>query len=166
MALAWASGRWIRARTTATRAASSALTSGFQEFLSGIRVLRLLGMHSAAQRRIEGLATTQAHVNIRSAFLRSLLPAIYMALMAAGVPLVFWLGGARVASGAWTVGLFVTFLDLFLRFTGRGFRVPQMLNSIQSGGAAYARLEAMLGGAGGRRAARRVVSGAAFTRSP
>jgi ATP-binding cassette subfamily B multidrug efflux pump len=33
---------------------------------------------------------------------------------------------------------------LFVRFVERGFRIPQLINSIQSGGAAYARLESML----------------------
>src|SRR2546427_5867011 len=67
--------------------------------------------------------------------------------MAAGIVLVLWQGGEKVIAGAWTLGAFVTYLDLFLRFTGRGFRVPQLVNSVQAGGAAYARLAPLLAAA-------------------
>ncbi len=144
MALAWASGRWIRARTTAARAANSALTSGIQERLSGIRVSRLLGMTGTAQARIEQLAGAQASANLAAARPQALLPGVYTTLMTAGVVLVIVLGGGRVIAGAWTLGVFVAYLDLFLRFSGRGFRVPQLVNSIQAGGSAYARLKTLL----------------------
>jgi ABC-type multidrug transport system fused ATPase/permease subunit len=43
-----------------------------------------------------------------------------------------------------TVGAFVAYLELFLRFVNRGHRIPQLVNSIQSGSAAYARLRPLL----------------------
>src|SRR5262245_16843144 len=43
-----------------------------------------------------------------------------------------------------TIGTFVAYLQLYLRFVGRGFRIPQLVNSVQSGGAAYARLRPLL----------------------
>jgi ABC-type multidrug transport system fused ATPase/permease subunit len=43
-----------------------------------------------------------------------------------------------------TVGAFIAYLELYLRFVNRGFRVPQMINSIQGGAAAYARLRPLL----------------------
>jgi len=147
MVLAWAAGRFIHQRTTAARQANGALTAGLQEQLSGIRVARLLGMKQAAQARIERLADAQAHTNLAAARPRAGLPAVYTTLMAAGIVLVLWQGGEKVIAGAWTLGAFVTDLDLFLRFTGRGFRVPQLLNSVQAGSAAYARLAPLLAAA-------------------
>jgi ABC-type multidrug transport system fused ATPase/permease subunit len=43
-----------------------------------------------------------------------------------------------------TVGAFIAYLELYLRFVNRGFRVPQMINSIQGGAAAYDRLRPLL----------------------
>ena len=60
--------------------------------------------------------------------------------MSAGVLFVVWQGGEKAVSGAMTVGAFIAYLELYLRFVNRGFRVPQMINSIQGGAAAYARL--------------------------
>lgn len=144
MLLGWTSGRVIRRRTAAARRANGELTSGLQEQLAGIRTTRLLGTSDTAQARIEHLADEQARANLAAAQPRAGLPAIYMALMAAGVVFVVWRGGLAVVAGAWTLGAFVTYLDLFLKFTGRGFRLPQLVNSVQAGGAAYARLAPLL----------------------
>jgi ABC-type multidrug transport system fused ATPase/permease subunit len=60
---------------------------------------------------------------------------IYTTMMIAGVVLVVWQGSERVVAGAMTVGGFVAYLELFLRFVNRGHRIPQLVNSIQSGAA-------------------------------
>jgi ABC-type multidrug transport system fused ATPase/permease subunit len=147
MLLGWASGRVIRGRTGAARRANSELTAGLHEQLAGIRITRLLGTTDAAQARIERLANEQARANLAAARPRAGLPAVYMALMAAGVVFVVWRGGLAVVAGVWTLGAFVTYLDLFLKFTGRGFRLPQLVNSVQAGGVAYARLAPLLAAA-------------------
>src|SRR5207249_1747788 len=65
-------------------------------------------------------------------------------LMTAGIVAVVWFGGERVLSGAMSVGAFVAYLELFGRFVGRAYRIPQLVNSVQRGAAAYARLEPLL----------------------
>src|SRR3989442_14590267 len=64
--------------------------------------------------------------------------------MIAGVLLIVWRGSERVVVGVMTVGAFVAYLELFLRFVNRGHRIPQLVNSVQSGAAAYARLRPLL----------------------
>ena len=144
MALAWASGRWVRRRTTAARQANSALTAGLHESVSAMRVVRLLGARQTVESRIARLAGEQALATLAAARPRAALPAVYTTLMTAGVVWVLWHGGEKVVAGAWTIGALVTYLDLFLRFTGRGFRVPQLVNSVQAAGAAYARIKPLL----------------------
>ena len=144
MALAWASGRWVRQRTTAARQANSALTVGLHESVSAMRVVRLLGARQAMASRIAWLADEQASSALAAARPRTALPAVYNTLMTAGVVLVLLQGGEKVVAGAWTIGAFVTYLDLFLRFSGRGFRVPQLVNSVQAGGSAFARIKPLL----------------------
>ena len=144
MIIAHASGRWVKARTTRAREANAALTANIQELLSGFRVLRFFGRGTAATGVIETYSRTYAERNLAAARLRLGLPPLYSTLMMSGILLVIWQGGERVVSGAMSVGVFVGYLALFIRFVERGFRIPQMVNSIQSGGAAYARLESML----------------------
>ena len=144
MLIAHASGRWVRARTTRAREANAALTANIQELLSGLRVLRFFGRGVAATGVIETYSQAFAARNLSATRLRLGLPPLYNTLMMAGILVVIWQGGERVVNGAMSVGVFVGYLALFIRFVERGFRIPQMVNSIQSGSAAYARLAPML----------------------
>ncbi|MCJ7735907.1 MAG: ABC transporter ATP-binding protein/permease, partial [Anaerolineae bacterium] len=144
MVLAKAVGRWVSARTTDVRTASAALTAFLQERLVGLRVVRLFGWVPRTVERAAELSDGLARANLAAIRLHSGLRPIYRLLMIAGIVFVIWLGGRRVAEGMMTLGAFMAYLDLYSRFVGRGHRVPQLFNSVQSGTAAYARLEPLL----------------------
>ncbi len=144
MLLAQAAGRWVRSRTTTAREANAGLTATLQERLAGIRVLKLFGRTDASAGHVETQSQTLADANLSVVRLREGLKPVYSTLMMSGVVLVVALGGQRVLTGALTVGAFVTYIQLFLQFTNRAYRIPQMFNSIQSGGAAYARLKPLM----------------------
>src|SRR2546427_9690044 len=144
MVLAHATGRWVARRTTSSREANADLTSAIQEHLSGIRVLRLFGRASASVERVAELSRRVAERNLGLTRLKGGLQPIYTTLMIAGVLLIVWQGSERVVAGAMTGGAFVAYLELFLRFVNRGHRIPQLVNSLQSGAAAYARLRPLL----------------------
>src|SRR3989454_6635095 len=144
MLLAHAAGRWVTGRSTRAREAIADLTSAIQEHLAGIRVLRLFGRASASVGRVAALSGRCAERNLSVVRLRGGLQPVYTTLMTAGVFLIVWQGSERVVAGAMTVGAFVAYLELFLRFVNRGHRIPQLVNSLQSGAAAYARLRPLL----------------------
>lgn len=144
MVLAHATGRWVARRTTRAREANAELTSAIQEQLAGIRVLRLFGRASASVLRIADRSGTLAEATLSLARLKGGLQPIYTTLMIAGVVVIVWQGSVRVLAGVMTVGAFVAYLELFLRFVNRGHRIPQLVNSVQSGAAAYARIRPLL----------------------
>jgi ATP-binding cassette, subfamily B, multidrug efflux pump len=144
MILAHATGRWVAGRTTRAREANAELTATLQEYLAGVRVLRLFGRASASVEGVARLSKRFAEANLTMFRLRGGLQPVYTTIVTAGVLAVLWRGGQRVMVGAMTVGAFVAYLELFLRFVNRGHRIPQLVNSIQSGGAAYARLRPLL----------------------
>jgi ABC-type multidrug transport system fused ATPase/permease subunit len=144
MGLAQAAGRWVRGRTAASRAVNALLTGALQEHLSGVRVLRLFGRTRMAVERVAELSGRQAEANLAIVRLRDGLKPVYTTLMMVGIVLVIWLGGQRVIEGALTIGAFVGYVELYMRFVSRAHRIPQMINAIQAGGAAYARLEPLL----------------------
>jgi ATP-binding cassette subfamily B protein len=144
MFIAHAAGRWVSARTTAARVANADLTSSIQELLAGFRVLRFFGRGQAATGQVAALSSVFAERNLSASRLSLGLRPLYSTLMMSGVLFVVWQGGDRVIAGSMSLGAFVGYLALFIRFVERGFRVPQMVNSIQSGGAAFARLEPLL----------------------
>jgi ABC-type multidrug transport system fused ATPase/permease subunit len=144
MLLAHATGRWVASRTTRAREASADLTSTLQEDLAGVRVLRLFGRASASVERVARLSRRFAQRNLELVRLKAGLQPVYATIMISGVVLIVWQGSERVIAGAMTVGAFVAYLELFLRLVNRGHRIPQLVNSLQSGAAAYARLRPLL----------------------
>jgi ATP-binding cassette subfamily B protein len=144
MLLSHRSGRWVSSRTVASRAAAARLTGAIREHLAGVRILRLFGRTDEAAKRVGALSEAQASANLRLIRLRAGLLPVYTVIVTAGIVFVVWQGGSRVVAGAMTLGSFVAFLELYLRFVNRGFRVPQLVNSIQSGAAAYSRLKPLM----------------------
>lgn len=142
--LAQLTGRWVREKTSTAREANGKLTAALQDQLAGIRVLKLFGRTSAAAERIETLSQDVAHKNFEVVRLQEGLQPIYTLLSYIGVFLVIAIGGQQVIAGSMTIGAFVAYMELFLRFTSRGYRLPRMLNTIQAGGVAYSRLEPVL----------------------
>jgi ATP-binding cassette subfamily B multidrug efflux pump len=108
--------------------------------------LRLFGRSEAVVERVAGLSRSYAQANIAIVRLREGLRAVYGTLMISGVLLVIWLGGGRVVAGALSLGTFVGYLELYLRFVNRAHRIPQMVNSIQGGASPYKRLRPLLAG--------------------
>ncbi len=137
-------GARIAARTIRAREANAALTSFVQEGLAGLRTLRTAGRSQAYSARVRILADQQASAELASTRLDSLLAPVYATVTSAGVVAILWVGGSRVGAGTLTIGALITFLTLFSRFTGRAFRIPQMVNRVQSAAAAHSRLAPLL----------------------
>ena len=144
MLLAHATGRWVARRTTQAREASAELTTALHEQLVAVRLLRLFGRGSASVELVARLSTAYARRNLELVRLKTGLQPVYATMMISGVALIVWQGSERVIAGVMTVGGFIAYLELFLRFVNRGNRIPQLVNSLQSGVAAYARLRPLL----------------------
>ncbi|MGE3272298.1 MAG: ABC transporter ATP-binding protein [Chloroflexota bacterium] len=144
MFLALATGRWVRERISAARRAAASATAALQELLAGVRVLRLFGHEATAVGRYAELSSVQAETMLATQRLRSTLAPTYTVMMVAGVVVILWQGGENVVAGLMTAGQLVAFLELYLRFVQRGFRVPQLINSVQAGGVAYQRVLPLL----------------------
>jgi ATP-binding cassette subfamily B multidrug efflux pump len=142
--LAKASGTWVAKRTVAAREANAAVTGYISEYLTGLRVIRVFGRARAATNVLRGLANKQADAELATTALNAALQPSYAVVTVAGVIAVLWLGGERVASGALTVGALVALLQLFIRFTARAYRIPQMANRVQAARAAYGRIAPLL----------------------
>jgi ATP-binding cassette, subfamily B, multidrug efflux pump len=148
--LAYLSGNWVRARTLGMRRAAASLTAALQEHLTGARILRLFGRTNEAVRLIDSLSGNLRTANLSEIRLRLGLQPVYSVLVTAGVLMVVWLGGERVVAGTLTTGSLIAFMQLYIRFVGRGHRIPSFFNRIQAAGAAYERIEEMLAPVPGR----------------
>lgn len=142
--LAKASGRWVGTRTVAARKANAAVTGYLSEYLTGLRVIRAFGRTRPATDALRRLANEQADAELAATALNAFLQPVYAVMTVSGVLAVVWLGGQRVVAGALSVGALVAFLQLFVRFTARAYRIPQMANRVQAARAAYGRIAPLL----------------------
>jgi ATP-binding cassette subfamily B multidrug efflux pump len=137
-------GNRVRRRTTTARVANSRLTATLQENLAGIRVLRLFGRSQSSLDQVRELSQKQADANLAVVRLRDGMAPVYTTLMLLGIGLVIAIGGRQVIAGLMTVGSFVAYTEMFLKFSNRSNRIPRLFNNIQSGGAAFERLKPYL----------------------
>ncbi len=144
LALALVAGRLVARRTTRARESAATLTASLHEQIGGLRLLRLYGRARAAVAAVAHLAARRADAELRAIKLDEALAAVYSAVLVAGVVFIIILGSGEVTAGRLTIGGLIAFLQLFIRFTARAPRLPQMLNRVQAGGAAFARLEPLL----------------------
>lgn len=138
------SGVAVSRRTRISREKEAMLTVALRERIGALRLLRLFGRTRAATEQIRMLARHQADAELAAIRLEEVLAAIYTTVLSSGVIFIIWLGGRQVLSGSWSVGDLVAFLALFSRFTARSPRIPQMVNRVQAGRAAYNRLTPLL----------------------
>ena len=138
------SGLAVAKRTRQARESESNLTTALREHIGALRLIRLFGRVGATIRQVGDLAGVQARSELSAIRLDETLGATYSIVLAAGVVVVFWLGGTRVVQGGWSVGALVAFLALFFRFVNRAPRIPLMVNRVQVGGAAFQRLQPLL----------------------
>ena len=144
LALAKAVGARVSRRTLRAREANAAVTAFAQEGLTGLRALRASGRGGAYAGRLRALADKQADAELAAGRLEAVLAPVYTLLVTSGVLAIIGLGGGRVVTGQLSVGDLVALLGLFGRFTGRAFRIPQMVNRVQAAGVAYTRLAPLL----------------------
>jgi ABC-type multidrug transport system fused ATPase/permease subunit len=144
MTVAKVSGQSVTRRTLAARRVNGALTTYIAEHLTAVRTIRMYGRAKASTAVLLRLANEQADAELAATRLGSVLQPVYATLMASGVVAVLWLGGTRVVTGAMSLGALVAFLQLFVRFTARAHRIPQMANRVQAARAAYERLAPLL----------------------
>ena len=144
LVLAKLTGVQVARRTLAARQADTELTQLVQEGLTGVRVLAAHGRRAHWTDRVGVLARRRAGAELAATRLDAALAPIYASVVTTGVMLVVWIGGNRVATGTLTVGGFVAFLQLFVRFTGRAHRIPLMVNRLQSAAAAFTRIAPLL----------------------
>ncbi|MBG0566658.1 ABC transporter ATP-binding protein [Actinoplanes sp. NEAU-A11] len=140
-------GARVARRTLRARQADTAVTQLVQEGLTAARLLTVYGRRAAYSERVAELARARAGAELAAARLDTGLAPVYGTLVTAGIVPMVWIGGERVAAGSLTVGGFVAFLQLFVRFTGRAHRIPLMVNRVQAAAAAFSRIDPLLAAA-------------------
>lgn len=133
-------GPRIFARATKVREVASAMNSHLQQSVSGIRVFRLLGRESEQGQHFAQLSDRQRRANINLALLQGGVMPVYSIVASLGVVLIIGWGGLDVLHGQWTLGVFTSYLTMFVAMAARTLMAAQTINRAHVGAAAWRRI--------------------------
>jgi len=96
------------------RALNSQVTSNFSETISGVKVIKSLGVEEKNAKNFEGVTDSMYKTSFKAGFLSALfLPAVQLTT-ALGVCIVMWAGGFQFESGFITVGGIKAFISYII----------------------------------------------------
>ncbi|MDX1623842.1 MAG: ABC transporter ATP-binding protein [Gemmatimonadota bacterium] len=137
-------GRRLHRRSRASQQALAEVSTAVQENLSGLRVVRAYGREDAARRRFREESEAYVDANMALARVRAVLSPLLTLLLGAGLLVVLWIGGRRVATGAITLGDFVAFTMYVGMIGWPMIAVGWITNLFQRAASAGRRLESIL----------------------
>jgi len=145
--LAQVMGPRVFGRALAARQASAGLSDHLHQRISGVRVLRLLGLEEILARSFDQLSRRLKGALVSQELLQAGLMPLYSAVALLGVVWVIGQGGLRVAAGYWTVGAFSAYVTLFVNMALRTLVGARMITRGYAGASAWSRIDAKLGAA-------------------
>jgi ATP-binding cassette subfamily B protein len=119
-----------------TRETIAAITSGLQESLSGVRVVRSFGQEPRHVREMEDLNEANRRANMKTVHLNaSYFPAVEL-LSAVGTAAILLYGGYQVLDGNIAIGIVVSFVGYLQAFFDPIQQISQLYTTYQQGMAA------------------------------
>ncbi|HZN26353.1 MAG TPA: ABC transporter ATP-binding protein [Burkholderiales bacterium] len=137
-------GRMIHTRFETIQKMFSDISSRVQENLSGVRVIRAYVQEPAELRQFETLNREYIRENIGLARAQGMFMPVLQALIGMAFLCVLWAGGARVLSGAISVGQFVMFTTYMGTLVWPMIALGWVVNLMQRGTASLARIDALM----------------------
>jgi ATP-binding cassette, subfamily B, multidrug efflux pump len=137
-------GRMIHTRFERIQSMFSDISSRVQENFSGVRVIRAYIQEKAELKRFESLNRDYIRENIGLARAQGMFMPVLQALIGVAFLCVLWAGGARVLSGAISIGQFVMFNTYMGMLVWPMIALGWVVNLMQRGTASMARIDALM----------------------
>jgi ATP-binding cassette, subfamily B, multidrug efflux pump len=99
-----------------TRETIGEVAAGFQENVSGVRIVQAFGREGENQDRFDQINTRNRDANVRAVALASMYPPLVELMGTLAIAIVLWVGTNAVLNGEITVGVVVAFLTYVTRF--------------------------------------------------
>ncbi len=137
-------GRGMHQWSIAVQEGLGELSNQLQETISGIAVVKSYAMEPVMERRFSGANQNLFTSHLRLVRVMSAMPAITGLLPMAGMLLVLWIGGNKVAAGRLSTGDFFEFSLLIYQLTFPTFIMGWTFALVQRGAAAMQRIDEVL----------------------
>lgn len=120
------------------------MTERVQESISGIRVVRSLGLDRHELERFDAINRDAIEKNMRLVVLRGLMWPVLTGVGSIAILLVIWFGGRQVLRGELTPGQLAAFLAYLGQLLMPTMALGYLLSIVQRGRASYGRISAIL----------------------
>nr|WP_253197279.1 ABC transporter ATP-binding protein [Clostridium algidicarnis] len=99
-----------------------------------------------AQNRVKYNADLEDLQNkaIKANILENSMQPIYNVIAMLGIIMVIYLGGAKVINGGWTVGIFSTYITMFIIIANKASKAAKLFNSVQKSQVSWKRIKPYL----------------------
>ncbi|MBM2809746.1 MAG: transporter ATP-binding protein [Chloroflexi bacterium] len=122
---------WLRTRETIGEVAA-----GFQENVSGVRVVQAFAREEVSKKRFDKINRGNLQANLRAVTLASMYPPVVEFMSMAATAIVLWFGAHATLDGTITIGVVVAFLFYVNRFFQPIRELSQVYNLFQQAMAA------------------------------
>lgn len=134
----------IYKHSVAYRKKSSEIANLTYDTIENAMLYRVTGMES--QNRINYNVELEDLQNkaIKANILENSMQSIYFVISMLGIIMVIYLGGTKVISGVWTVGIFSTYITMFTAMANKASKAAKLFNSVQRSQVSWKRIKPYL----------------------
>jgi ABC-type multidrug transport system fused ATPase/permease subunit len=126
------------------RKKSSQVVDLTYEMIENAMLYRANGIEENNQKNYNAHLEDLQNKSIKANILENSMQPIYNVIAMLGSIIVIYLGGSRVIYGDWTVGIFSTYITIFIAMAGKASKAAKLFNSVQKSQVSWKRIKPYL----------------------
>lgn len=130
--------------STAYRSKSSEIAESTYDSIENAMLYRVSGMEQQNAKRYEKDLEDFQNKAIKANILENSMQPVYNVIAMLGVIPLIYIGGSKVLDGSWTIGVFSTYMILFVSIAIKASKASKLFNSIQKSQVSWKRIKPYL----------------------
>jgi ABC-type multidrug transport system fused ATPase/permease subunit len=130
--------------TVAYRKKSSEVTGVTYDYIDNAMLYRVSGVEGENLQKYDALVTDLQNKAVKANIFENSMQPVYNVIAMAGILIVIYLGGSKVIDGSWTVGMFSTYITIFIAMAAKASKASKLFNSVQKSQASWLRIKPYL----------------------
>jgi ABC-type multidrug transport system fused ATPase/permease subunit len=126
------------------RKKSSEIADLTYDYVDNSMMYRITGMETENRLRYEQELADLEKKAVKANVLENSMQPIYYAISLIGIIFVIWLGGNQVIDGDWTLGMFSTYIVMFIALATKASKAAKLFNAMQKSQVSWKRIKPYL----------------------
>ncbi|MGD9566912.1 MAG: ABC transporter ATP-binding protein [Sedimentibacter sp.] len=126
------------------RKKSSEVTGITYDYIENAMLYRANGMEVQNRAKYNADLEDLQNKAIKANILENSMQPIYNVIAMLGILMVIYFGGAKVINGGWTVGIFSTYITMFIAMANKASKAAKLFNSVQKSQVSWKRIKPYL----------------------